>query len=209
MSYSIPIHSNTQHTNSMPHTYHLYIAGCGGEVGLTPISDAAADYWKDINIAVFGHHILINEKPTYIDLDGQQLGQAQFDELNILEGPELHDGLTIDLYDPRNGQKVWGYQVGEELTKPFKHELDEAYYGDLKDDTSYVYYRTFDAVSNVYVLETYEPFDSALLELDFVWFSGSQILRSVRYDDREVNFDHQCVQAVQAPMASVLLRTMN
>ena len=212
MSYSISIpkiHTNNNNATIIPNSYHLYIAGYGGHIGLTPISDEAASYWKDLDVEIFGQHLLLDDKPSHIDLNGKELGGVQQEELNTMAGPELHDGLMIDLYDRLNGQRVWGYEIGEALTEPFKHEVDQDYYRDLKDGTSYAHFRTFDAISNVYLLETYEPFDPALLELDFVWFSNSKILRSVRYNDQDVKFDHQCGHAVQAPIASVLLRTMH
>lgn len=212
MSYSISIPNISIHNSintRAPNSYRLYIAGYGGHVGLTPLSEEAAEYWMDLDIGQFGQHICFDDKPVHIGLNGQQLGAAYKSEFDTVAGPELHDGLKIEVYDHIDGEKIWGHEVGGDETYPFKYEYDQSYYRAVKKDISYAYFRTFDAISNIYVIDTDRPFDPALLELEFVWFSDSKILKAVRYDGRMAKFDHQCGQAVQGPIASVLTKTLH
>ena len=208
MSYSIPITNTNNTLPNTPYLYQLQVAGYGAEAKMAPISEPTAQYWSKIDELSFGAHFLDDDKSLNEDLNGSVIDPHAANYCRYVKGPELHENFIVAAFSVVDGEQVWGLAVEDIHDLKFKASYDPTFFRIAEPNRSYAVGRTFEAISSQYNIQTAEPFDPDLLELQFVWFSGTQILQAVQYDGVDVELDHQCCEIMQ-PTTATLISTVH
>lgn len=204
MSYSIPISKSNNLLSTPPYLYSLMVAGFGAEARMSPISETTSQYWSKVDEETFGAHFLDNDKSPNEDLNGSVIDPHADNYCRYVKGPELHEHFNVVAFSQVDGEQVWGSVVEDIHDLKFKSSYDPTFFRIAEPNRSYAVGRTFEAISSQYNIQTVEPFDPDLLELQFVWFSGTQILQAVQYDGVDVELDHQCCEIMQPTTATLI-----
>lgn len=192
------------------HRTRVDIVGCGGKIKLGRVDEDVAAYWAGQDPAAFGTHIFVMGLNVQQKLDGTPINPRRSRKnwgciCNVAfnGGIEMEGCVEIKAL-AENGDQLLDYiQLPDQPSWPV-NQVDDSSFFELDKRYSHVIARTFDVVCSSFIVESKQPFDSDLLDLNLVQTGWGTFITSISYGGQVIDVEDQVWVNAEAPKASVL-----
>ncbi|EQB11677.1 hypothetical protein [Sphingobium lactosutens] len=192
------------------HRTRIEISGFGGQVKLGRIDADVAAYWIDKNPEQLGHHIYVKHLNVQQKLDGSLINPRRSRKdwgcicnIALDEGIEMSAPVEIKAFAQNGSQLLNHVQLPDQNSWPI-NQVDQSTFYQFDSRFSHATGRTFDMVCSTFIVESREPFDADLLDLNLLQTGWGTFITSISYGGLVVDVDDYVWVEVQAPQAIVL-----
>lgn len=192
------------------HRTRIEISGFGGQVKLGRIDADVAAYWIDKNPELLGDHIYVRHLNVQQKLDGSPINPRRSRKnwgcicnIALDGGVEMSGRVEIKAFAESGSQIFSHVQLPDQDSWPV-NQVDQSTFYQFDSRFHHATGRTFDVVCSTFIVESKEPFDPDLLDLNLVQTGWGTFINSVSYAGRVIELEDYVWVEAQAPKATVL-----